>query len=250
MANILVIDDEHNIQMSIRLALKHVGHTVELASDGSEGLTKFGSGEGWDLVLLDQRMQGLSGLEVLRKMRSRDPDSRIIMITAFGTIDLAVDAMKAGATDFLRKPFTSDVLRGAVKAALQGSPADRVSGIPQGESVVYGLTTLNGFRVESRPGPGDRVAGDITHTFTVKNPEGEARQCRVRLPVYVVELVKARADRESMPGGNRFWQGLCEEVLANYLWQHADFPADDALVVDELTAGLQRWVDAVVGANA
>src|SRR5689334_20603146 len=106
MARILVIDDERNIQTNIRVALTHVGHTVELASDGLEGLQKFEEGRQWDLVILDQRMEGLDGLTVLKEMRHRDAACRVIMITAFGTIDLAVDAMKAGATDFLRKPFT------------------------------------------------------------------------------------------------------------------------------------------------
>src|SRR5438034_8537810 len=104
MARILVIDDEHNIRTMIRLALQHVGHTVETAADGLEGLEKFGNGTAWDLTLLDQRMPGMEGLEVLREIRQRDSQAQVVMITAFGTIDLAVEAMKSGATDFLRKP--------------------------------------------------------------------------------------------------------------------------------------------------
>lgn len=249
MPHILVIDDEPNIQNSVRLVLQHVGHTVEVASNGMEGLEKFGNGENWDLVLLDQRMQGLEGLEVLRLMRARDPLCRVIMVTAFGTIDLAVDAMKEGATDFLRKPFTADVLRGAVNAALQSAHAIAAREQPSHGDVIYGLTTLNGYRVESVPGPGERAGGDIKHTFVVRAPDGQARACSVLLPVYVVELIKAQSDRESMPGGQRFWQGLCEEALANYVWQHASFPPDDSISVDEYTTGLRRWVDAVVAAN-
>jgi DNA-binding NtrC family response regulator len=126
MARILIIDDESNIRMMLRLALQHVGHTVETAADGPEGLEKFGEGgAAWDVALLDQRMPGMEGLEVLREMRRRDPDARIIMITAFGTIDLAEEALQAGATDFLRKPFTVDTLRGAVQAALTGGAPAR-----------------------------------------------------------------------------------------------------------------------------
>src|SRR5579871_2113258 len=119
MARILVVDDENNIRMMIRLALQHVGHNVETAADGNEALDKYGNGKDFDLVLLDQRMPGLEGLEVLKQMRYHNPDAKIIMATAFGTIDLAVEAMKAGATDFLRKPFTTETLRGAVQAVLQ-----------------------------------------------------------------------------------------------------------------------------------
>ena len=117
MARILIVDDENNIRMMVRLALQHVGHTVETAADGTEGLQKFGSGSSFDLVLLDQRMPGMEGLDVLKQMRYQHPAAKIIMATAFGTIDLAVDAMKSGATDFLRKPFTAETLRGAVQTA-------------------------------------------------------------------------------------------------------------------------------------
>src|SRR2546423_33647 len=138
MARILLVDDESNIRMMIRLALQHVGHSVETAADGPEGLDKFGDGAGFDLTLLDHRMPGMEGLEVLREMRRRDPLAKIIMITAFGTIDLAVDAMKAGATDFLRKPFTADTLRRAVDAALQDAETAEEAAPP------YAVTTVNG----------------------------------------------------------------------------------------------------------
>lgn len=248
MARILVIDDEHNVRMMIRLALQHAGHTVETAADGTDGLAKFEDGKGSDLVLLDQRMPGVEGLDVLREMRRRDPYARVVMITAFGTIDLAVEAMKAGATDFLRKPFTTEVLGGAVDAALGARVEEPVAESGAG-AITYGWTTLNGFRIETRPGPGERKGGDIRHAITIINPTGERRECHVLLPAYVVELIRAYADRDQMPGDDRFWQALSEEVVANYLWQHADFPPDGSLEVDDLTTGLRRWIDAVLSAN-
>jgi len=246
MARILVIDDESNIRMMVRLALKYVRHEVGLASDGQEGLETFYDGKRWDLVLLDQRMPGMEGLAVLREIRTRDPLARVIMITAFGTIDLAVDAMKAGATDFLRKPFTAEVLRGAVKAALAGSTSP-AGGSPESVSrITFGVTTLNGFHVEYHPEGGERVAGELNHRFTIRNPEGVAKECTVILPAYIMELAKAHADREHLPGGDRFWQALCEETLANYLWQHADFPTEGLVRIDELTSGQKRWIEAVL----
>src|SRR5207247_1340029 len=102
MARILVIDDEANVRMMVQMALQHAGHVVETASSGQEGLDRFGGGNGWDLVLLDQRMPGMDGIETLRQIRQRDPKARVIMVTAYGTIDLALKASVSGAAHFLR----------------------------------------------------------------------------------------------------------------------------------------------------
>ncbi|MES2462736.1 MAG: response regulator, partial [Armatimonadota bacterium] len=244
MSRILVIDDESNIRMMVKLALTHVGYDVETAADGYEGLERFGDGAGWNLVLLDQRMPGMEGLDVLREMRRRTPDARILMITAFGTIDLATEAMTAGAADFLRKPFTVETLRSAVSAALAGQPDGNAAGadvtpIPYS----FDATTVNGFRLRSTPGVTAVADGGISDTFTVVATNGVEQDCRVDLPCYVIELVKAHADLEGLPGGERFWQALCGEALANYLWQNAAFPENGILIVDDLTSGLRHWID-------
>jgi DNA-binding response OmpR family regulator len=245
MAKILVIDDESNIRMMIRLALQRDGHIVELAVDGEDGLKMYRKGKEWDLILLDQRMPDKTGLEVLREIRAHDPAVRIVMITAFGTIDLAVDAMKAGATDFLRKPFTVDILRGAVNASLR----DALYATGGDQAVTYAETLLNGFRIEFQTGPGIRTNGDLKHIFTVKDPDGRSSQCEVILPAYVMELVKAHADSDQLPCGYRFWESLCEAVLANYLWQQSQVPPDGQLRLEELTTSLHKWIDEVLSAN-
>lgn len=243
MARILLIDDEHNIRMMVQLALQHVGHAVTTGSDGPEGLSLYGEGGDWDLVLLDQRMPEMEGLEVLQEIRRRNPLARVIMITAFGTIDLAVEAMKLGATDFLRKPFTTDVLRGAVQAVLREETSE--SGTA-GPAITYSMTTINGYRIDMRPGTGVRIGSDLHYPFTIRSPAGEQRSCVVELSGVVIELTRAHADREKLPGGDRFWQALCEEALANYLWQNAEYPQDDRLRVDDLSASLRRWINAVL----
>lgn len=248
MARILVIDDESNIRMMLRLALTHVGHEVETAADGYEGLERFGNGTEWNLVLLDQRMPGLEGLEVLREMRGRDAKACIIMVTAFGTIDLATEAMEAGATDFLRKPFTVETLRSAVSAALADDSPLVAGAITPAFTYTFDQTTVNGYRLRSSPGVTHSQDGAVSDTFTVITAAGEERSCRVTLPPYVVELVKAHADRDEMPGGDRFWQAICGEALANHLWQNAAPPEGSNLVMDDLTSGLRHWVDAVLSA--
>jgi CheY-like chemotaxis protein len=250
MARILLVDDEANVRLMIRLALQHVGHTVETAADGPEGLAKFGDGTGWELTLLDQRMPGMEGLEVLREIRGRDLGAKVIMITAFGTIDLAAEAIRTGATDFLRKPFTADILRDAVQAALQGRPVlppDRES---SSTSVLYEGTTINGFRIEAQPGKETAFEGGIRHAFIVHSPHGESRVCAVLLPASIIERIKAHAHREQIPSADPLWQALCEEALANYVWQHAEFPPDQILRIEELTTGLRRRVDAALSPSS
>lgn len=245
MAHILVIDDENNIRLMVRIALQAAGHEVETAADGLEGLEKFADGAGWDLVLLDQRMPGMEGLQVLEEMRRRDANAHVVMITAFGTIDLAINAMKAGATDFLRKPFTTDVLRGVVTSALKGV----ASAISSDEMVrpveLLSAASINGFRIASSSSASEENGG-VRHTFTVLGPGGETQRCEVLLPGYFIELVKAHTDCEKIPDAEHFWLWLCEEALANYLWQNAEVPPDGFVQVDELTTSLRRWVDAVL----
>lgn len=253
MARILVVDDETNIRRMVQLTLQQSGHTVETAADGTEGLEKFFNQTVWDLVLLDQRMPGLEGLTVLGQMRYQQPDAKIIMVTAFGTIDLAVDAMKAGATDFLRKPFTTEMLRGAVDAALQeeapANPKKNASGAAaQSGAPTFGMTTINGFRIEFQPGPGVKIGNGTGYSFMVRDPAGQSQQCTVVMSSVVEELVRAHLDRDELPGGSRFWQALCEEALANYLWQNAEFPLDSLLHIDDFTTGLRRFVDSVFAA--
>src|SRR5574341_1070814 len=126
---ILVIDDEDHIRGVMRMTLEAAGYEVGEAADGPRGLEAFGDGSTWDAVLLDQRMPGMDGLETLRRMKERRGNARLIMITAYASIELAVDAMKLGATDFVRKPMTPEIVRNAVIAALT-RPAESVATAP------------------------------------------------------------------------------------------------------------------------
>ena len=245
-ANILVIDDETNIRTMIGLALKHAGYGVGTAPDGTEGLAKYEQGDAWDLVLLDQRMPGLAGIEVQREIFRRNPRARLILITAFGTIDLALEAIQAGASDFLRKPFTADTLRLAVKSALERE-ATHLNAVPVGMVCrEFTRTTINGFSFELDGQSTDDGAGDLTCIFDVHRSDSPTRLVRVVLPAYVMELVKAYTDSENLPGGARFWTAMCEESLANHLWQNAEVPVDNILRIEDLSTSLQKWLDSVM----
>ncbi|MBI3911228.1 MAG: response regulator [Armatimonadetes bacterium] len=262
-AHILIVDDEENIRETMRFALEAVGHRVETAASGAEALEEFGSGEGWDLVLLDQRMPGVEGLEVLRRIRERDPAARVIMVTAYGTIELAVEAMKAGARDFLRKPFTPDTLRGAAQAALAQPrtavateefsltrllppelfPAGRELDVPY-----ISFRTLNGYHfwpVPLPPGGQETEALRVRRAFEVKAPGGEIRRCTVDITASVRGLVRERTGQD-FPPEHAIWDTLCRMSLSDYLWEQAEFPPDN-LLVDGLTRSQWETVRAMAG---
>ena len=106
MANtkILVVDDEKIMRESLAGWLQRDGHDVDTAKSGEEALEKLNLTH-YDILLLDIKMEGMSGLDVLRHVQENDPDASVIMITAYGSISTAIEAMKNGAADYLLKPF-------------------------------------------------------------------------------------------------------------------------------------------------
>jgi DNA-binding NtrC family response regulator len=116
---ILIIDDEKNIREGLGASFEMEGYTVRLAANGQEGIDYILKGD-IDLVITDLRMDGISGEEVLRRVTTETPGIPVIVLTGHGSIDAAVDAMRAGAYDFLTKPLNLDQLSLIVKRALQG----------------------------------------------------------------------------------------------------------------------------------
>lgn len=109
LGSILVIDDEPLMRLSMLDALKAVGYEVQDASTGTEGLEKVRSGR-FDVVITDFRLPGVDGLEIVQASKEHSPSAEVIMITAHGSVDTAVQAMKQGAYDFITKPFSMDEL--------------------------------------------------------------------------------------------------------------------------------------------
>jgi NtrC-family two-component system response regulator AlgB len=107
MATILIVDDEKNIRTHLGTYVRRLGHTVETAADATEALRLLERTES-DVVLSDVRMAGMDGLALLREVRRRRPESVVILMTAYATVPEAVEAMRAGAYDYLVKPFTLD----------------------------------------------------------------------------------------------------------------------------------------------
>jgi nitrogen regulation protein NR(I) len=120
MERILVVDDDPSMRYSLNRMLEGQGLAVSLAKNGIEALERLAQDQP-DLVVMDIKMPGQSGLEVLRAIKERDPKALVILMTAFGTTETAIEAMKFGAFDYILKPFDIPQMRGLVGRALQVS---------------------------------------------------------------------------------------------------------------------------------
>ncbi|HXU07900.1 MAG TPA: sigma-54 dependent transcriptional regulator [Blastocatellia bacterium] len=116
-AEILIVEDKDSLRQMLRLTLQNAGHTVDEARDGAEARRKLNEAR-YNLVLTDLKMPRADGLEVLRAAKAADAETPVIMLTAYGTIDEAVQAMKEGAYEFLQKPVDSRHLLLLVERAL------------------------------------------------------------------------------------------------------------------------------------
>ncbi|GMV06003.1 MAG: sigma-54-dependent Fis family transcriptional regulator [Gemmatimonadota bacterium] len=107
MADILIIDDHDSMREGLELLLRRRGHRTRSAESGKRGLEMLGE-EAADLVITDMKMARMDGIEVLRRVKEATPDVEVMVITAHGTIEKVVEAMKLGAADFITKPFSSE----------------------------------------------------------------------------------------------------------------------------------------------
>jgi DNA-binding NtrC family response regulator len=117
-SRILVIDDDEGVRDTMARMLRGAGFSVETAATGEDGVAA-ARGNVFDVVLSDMRMPGISGIDVLQRLRALRVDSAFIVMTGFGTVDSAVEAMKLGAVDFVQKPFLRDELLMRVRAAAE-----------------------------------------------------------------------------------------------------------------------------------
>ena len=119
MTKILLVEDEPNLREGLAGALRESTYEVVEARDGTEACTLLEADGIFDLVLADLRMPGKDGMEVLRHARMLNETTSVIVMTAHGTVDGAVQAMQLGAFDYIQKPFTPDVVELKVRRALE-----------------------------------------------------------------------------------------------------------------------------------
>jgi CheY-like chemotaxis protein len=211
---VLIIDDEENIREMTRLALEAAGYEVGEAGTGLEAFAIIGSDESWDAVLLDQKMPGMPGTEVLRRLKVMLPATRVIMMTAYASIDLAVEAMKLGATDFVRKPMTPEILRNALAAALTKQLEPQV--------------TLNGFTIlRATDILGVMPQRPNERCFIVRRPDGREQEVVVEIDPTAVSAVAKVTN--GLPLGKAFWTEQAEQFLSDFLWNDGNAPATGRL---------------------
>src|SRR5690606_38357763 len=129
MARLLLVEDRESLRRMLERALTGEGHSVRVADDLPAALDEL-QGEPLDLVLTDLQLPGGTGLEVLRAARRLQPQAAVVVLTAFGTVARAVEAMKAGAADFLEKPVDLDALFGLVRALTPGQAGSAAAVAP------------------------------------------------------------------------------------------------------------------------
>src|SRR6202790_4998233 len=117
--SILVIDDEAEIREGLELLLSSEGYSVSCADTGAAGLSRLEQ-EPYDLLLLDVSLPDSNGLDLLRDIRSRDPHLPVVLITAYGSVDMARQAFKSGAQDYITKPWSNDELLAQIASAIEG----------------------------------------------------------------------------------------------------------------------------------
>jgi len=233
---LLVVDDEPHVREMMRLTLEAAGYEVDEADSGESALAAFGAGHKYAGVLLDQKMPGLDGLETMKRMLATAPDARVVMVTAFASIELAVDAMRLGASHFLRKPMTPETLRGAVAAALAaGSPRlpSARSAAPAADGTPQIVTlTLNGFRIEHAAATAGASPND--HLFTVTRPDGKSDRVIVTIDPEAASRMTRLTHRELAPAG-AFWRRQAERLLSGYLWSEGRLPDGGRLTVRDVS---------------
>ena len=118
---LLVVDDEPQMLIAINETLRRSGYSITTAGSGMEALRRLKE-KYYQLVITDMRMPEVSGLDLLRKVKNLAPQTPVILLTAYGTVQNAVDAMRDGAYDYLLKPFSSESLENVVRRALDSAP--------------------------------------------------------------------------------------------------------------------------------
>jgi len=210
--NILIADDDPHIRMLLKDRLEGSGFRVRQAGDGREAIDRIAKGT-IDLALLDIRMPGMDGLEALKQIRSDWPDLPVIMLTAFASIDLAVQAMKLGAYDFLPKPCDPDHILITVHRALRQHNLKEENRFLKSElEEQYHMVVGESCRMKEIMSLAQRVAPSKT-TVLIGGESGTGKQLLAR-------AIHGISDRKDRPFVQVNCTTLSEQLMESDLFGH------------------------------
>jgi DNA-binding NtrC family response regulator len=211
---ILVVDDERAIGIAIQRLLAARGYEVETALSGEEALEKLDH-RTYQLVITDLNLKGITGMEVLRAAKERSPDSAVIMITAYGSEKIAVEAMKAGATDYLPKPFDNDELELVVERVLEGVSLRRdLKLLREQVAERHGLERLVGKGAAmQRVFDVIRKVADTDLTVLIRGPSGTGKEL-------VANAIHQRSPRRARPLIKVNCAAFSRELVESELFGH------------------------------
>ncbi|MCK4659196.1 MAG: hybrid sensor histidine kinase/response regulator [Phycisphaerae bacterium] len=253
-APIIVIDDDEAMRRACQAALRRTGYQVETYADGPSGLKRIEE-LGAGLLVVDLKMPGMGGLEVIERVKQISPDIVAIVITGFATVSTAVEAMKAGAYDFIPKPFTAEELRVIISRGMErhrlAMEAKRLR--KEKEAQARKFITFVSHQLQSPLGAVQQYLDVLVHKSGGNIP-AEYRQWIERSSVKIRNMLQIISDWltiSKVEGGQLVtereplrWQDLADEVLENcaaaadenQVDVHNELPADLPVVIGDSTA--------------
>ncbi|KAA0546323.1 response regulator transcription factor [Bacillus sp. BGMRC 2118] len=210
---ILIIEDEEKIARVLELELSFEGYEVGKALDGYAGLRLFLE-KSWDLILLDVMLPGLSGIELLRRFRSKSPNTKVIILSAKGSVEDKVSGLDLGANDYITKPFEMEELLARIRASLRT------------RSVEDTAVTQEWFMV------GELKLNEVTREVMMGNQSIELTPREFNLLAYLMKHTK---------------QVLNREQLLNGVWGYDYY--GDTNIVDVYIRYLRNKIDKPFGKN-
>jgi DNA-binding NtrC family response regulator len=209
---ILVVDDDEDILVLLRQRLEHLGYAVTIATSGAQAIEQLETAPP-SLMLLDLRLPRMSGLEVLRRVKQTSPETPVIVMTAFATVEKAVEAMKEGARDFLTKPLTPGHLELVVQKAFEGDALERAHRLAQEELEAKSQSIIGDSPVLQEAIERARRAAPSQSTVLLLGESGTGKEIFAR-------AIHAWSPRRARPFVVVNCAALSEELIASDLFGH------------------------------
>ena len=213
-ARILVVDDEEAIRFSLQRTLERDGHEVWTAEDGHQALHLV-QHHVFDLILTDLKMEGINGVEVMRQAQAMTPNTAIIMLTGYATLESAIEALRHGVFDYLIKPCSSADIRAAVEKAL----SQRSRKLRRGQLLDQMTTTLAELRDETSPPTQPSTLSSVPSesksraTFRHGNLTVDRQRHQVTVEGQKVDLTPTEFELLAHLAKNADWVVSCSELV-------------------------------------